>query len=423
MDIVEKMASVPHVKMPEFHGDPIRFPGETWKSYRNKLELIYLGSGTQDKMTDKQRVAHMLQGLKGKAAKFLDLNPDLVDKSAKELNQIMEKRFGKASVSSLLDMAGIVQKPSESIMEFVARLRSAGEYIKEEQRDVKIVTKEQLEEMDAETLRKQKVWTQEQYENEMAIHKEVLDKYLLPFFLRGLRPELKSVIIHKNPPTLEIAIQEAETHERYAEAFGSFAQMGINTLDGEILEEAAQQLKTLNSNNPPPFIHKQETVKKQEDRTCFNCGKRGHLKRDCRQLRPPMTKPTNGSKSSSVQSGVRDMRQQGAEGDRPPPGRDRGEYRERNSNFQRRGVNFEKERNSNFQSRNGKFEKDGAPQNKYRNPPAKESSNKFQSRRSDYTEQEAKNGGRPPRRGGLTLPSPLRREPMRNHQNKEPSRH
>ncbi len=61
------MASAPFMKMPEFHGDPVRFPGESWKSYKDKLELAYMGMVNPGAITDKQRVAHMLQGLRGKA--------------------------------------------------------------------------------------------------------------------------------------------------------------------------------------------------------------------------------------------------------------------------------------------------------------------------------------------------------------------
>jgi hypothetical protein len=218
----------------------------------------------------------MLQGLRGKAAKFFELNPELVDKSLKELNQIMEKRFGRASISSLLDIASIVQKPSESIMEFVARLRSAGEYIKEEQRDVRIVTKEQLARMDPDILEKHKVWTQEGYDQEMAIHKEILDKYLLPFFLRGLQPELRSVIVHKSPPTLEIAIEEAEKHERYAEAFGFHPQRNINTVHGDDLGVEAQQSSIFSSTDPDTSVPEQECgschCEKQSPLYCYNNG-------------------------------------------------------------------------------------------------------------------------------------------------------
>jgi hypothetical protein len=279
--------------MPEFHGDPVRFPGETWKNYKNKLELVYLGSANPGAITDKQRVAHMLQGLRGKAAKFFELNPDLVKKNAKEVSQIMEKRFGKASVAMLMEMSNIIQKPSESIMEFVARLRTAGEYIQEEQRDVTIVTKEEYEKIDPAVLATRKVWVQEEYDKEMAIHKQVLDKYLLPFFLRGLRPEIKSVIIHKNPKNLDEAIREAETHEQYAEAFGSFAQMNINNVNGthesyaraldafsqlnlkhtdeKVLEEERHEQKISPVTNSSSGLKQEEST--DEDQHCCNCSK------------------------------------------------------------------------------------------------------------------------------------------------------
>ncbi len=388
-----------------------------------------MGSANPSAITDKQRVAHMLQGLRGKAAKFFELNPDLVEKNSKEVSQIMEKRFGKASVVKLMDMSNIIQKPSESVMEFVARLRTAGEYIQEEQRDVTIVTQEEYDKIDPAALAARKVWVQEEYDKEMAIHRQVLDKYLLPFFLRGLRPEIKSVIIHKNPHTLDEAIREAETHERYAEAFGSFAQMNINNIDGthesyartlnafsqlnlnnidgKVLEEAAQQLKGLNTNNPPPFLQRQDAGKKTEDRNCFNCGKKGHLKRDCQQPRPSMPRSSNGK--TRLQPRMRDLREPGAENSNSPLARNRSEYIQRAQNSLNRRVTFERDAN--------------APR-KYQGFQSNELTYRQQARKqTEGSEHATKNGVRPPQRGGLTLPSPLRRGTGRGLPGKEPSRH
>jgi hypothetical protein len=113
------------MKMPEFHGDPVRFPGETWKAYKDKLELAYMGMGKPDTITEKQRVAHMLQGLRGKAAKFYELTPDLIHKTPTEVSAILEKKFGRASIKDLMGIGQIRQKPGETVLEYVARLRAA----------------------------------------------------------------------------------------------------------------------------------------------------------------------------------------------------------------------------------------------------------------------------------------------------------
>jgi hypothetical protein len=108
----------------------------------------------------------------------------------------------------------------------------------------------------------------------MAIHKEILDKYLLPFFLRGLQPELRSVIVHKSPPTLEIAIEEAEKHERYAEAFGFHLQRSINTVSGEESGVEAQQSSAFSSSDPDTSVSEQECgschCEKQSTWYCYN---------------------------------------------------------------------------------------------------------------------------------------------------------
>jgi hypothetical protein len=151
------MAATPQMRMPEFHGDPDKFSGESWKIYMNKLELVYRGMGNPDKITDQQRVAHMLSGLRGKAAKFLEIKPELMNKSSQEVSAIMEEKFGQSHIKNLLNLHTIKQKPGESVMEYAARLRTAGEYIKKDNRDVIIVKKEDLEQYDRD---KQKVWTQ-----------------------------------------------------------------------------------------------------------------------------------------------------------------------------------------------------------------------------------------------------------------------
>jgi hypothetical protein len=104
---------------------PDKLPGETWKNYLNRLELVYLGMGNPDKITSQQRVAHMLGGLRGRAAKFLEIKPELINMSPQEVSAIMEKRFCQASIKDLLDLNTIRQKPGESVLEYAARLRRA----------------------------------------------------------------------------------------------------------------------------------------------------------------------------------------------------------------------------------------------------------------------------------------------------------
>ncbi len=57
-------------------------------------------------------------------------------------------------------------------------------------------------------------------------------------------------------------------------------------LEGEpdIVQEAAEQLQALNPSSPPPFVQKQGYSSQKEERSCFNCGRKGHLIRECRQV-------------------------------------------------------------------------------------------------------------------------------------------
>jgi hypothetical protein len=265
------MATTPHVKMPEYHGDPDKFPGETWKNYRNKLELVYLGMGNSDKITDQQRVAHMLGGLRGKAAKFLEIKPELMNMTPQEVSTIIEKRFGQASIRNLLDLNTIQQKPAESVMEYAARLKTAAEYLQDNLKDVIIVKKEDLDKYDK---KKQRVWTQEEFDLKVETVKENLERLLVPFFIDGLRQELKNIMMQKvpMPSTLTEAVEFAEARERHAEAFKDIRSSTISNTEGysnDILKEAAGQLQFLNMSSTPSPEENQHY--RGKERRCLAC--------------------------------------------------------------------------------------------------------------------------------------------------------
>jgi hypothetical protein len=261
--------------MPEFHGDPIRFPGETWKAYKNKLELAYMGMGRPENFTDKQRVAHMLQGLRGKAAKFYELTPNLIEKSSKEVSAILEKKFGKASIKELIGIGQLIQKPAETVLEYAARLRAAAAYMNEERRDIRIVSKAELDALD--DAEKLNVWTQDAYDKEVEDRKRHTEDYILLHFVKGLKEALRKEVYPKNCPTLEIAIREAEAHERYAEAFQDLRDIDINTLEGDldvVQEEAGPAVQGLNSFSP--LLSSQGYPHEQEGWSCHYCGCKGY---------------------------------------------------------------------------------------------------------------------------------------------------
>jgi hypothetical protein len=416
------------MKMPEFHGDPGRFPGETWKAYKDKLELAYMGMANPGAITDKQRVAHMLQGLRGKAAKYYELTPDLINKTPAEVSAILEKKFGRASLKDLMGMSQLKQKPGETVLEYVARLRAAAAYMNEERRDIKIVTKTELDTLEEHD--RVNVWTQEEYDKKVKERKERTEEFVQLHFVNGLRDSLRKEVYPKNFPTLEMAIREAEIWERYYETFEDARRdMEINMLDGEpdIVQEAAEQLQALNPSSPPPFIQKQGYSSQKEERSCFNCGRKGHLIRECRQPRqerqrvPPsqrpaaperrqipserqqtaykstrvehMTKVNGNQPSRFMQPRLRDMRTSGVENHRVPPSRNTSEFNQNRYGVSgTKQVSFAQERN---RSR-GRNENATTPQSTLR--PERDASN---------IRPLEKNGVRPPQRGGFNLPKPL----------------
>jgi hypothetical protein len=262
------------MKMPEFHGDPIRFPGETWKAYKDKLELAYMGMGKPEIITDKQRVAHMLQGLRGKAAKFYELTPNLIEKTSKEVNAILETKFGKASIKELMGIGQLRQKPSETVLEYVARLRAAAAYMNEEHRDVRIVTKAELDAL--EESEKLNVWTQEAYDKAVEERKKHTEEFVQLYFVNGLKDSLRKKVYSKNCPTLEMAVEEAEAFERYAEVFGDQQDTQIYTLEGDLdfLPIEAERVQIFNSSLPP--LSQQAYPRIQEGWSCHYCGCNGY---------------------------------------------------------------------------------------------------------------------------------------------------
>jgi hypothetical protein len=348
----------------------------------------------------------MLGGLRGKAAKFLEIKPELMNMTPQEVNTIFEKKFGQASIRNLLDLNTIQQKPAESVMEYAARLRTAAEYLQDNLKDVIIVKKEDLDKYDT---TKQRVWTQEEFDLKVETVRENLERLLVPFFIDGLRPNLKDMLMSKvpQPPTLTEAVEYAEARETHAEAFKRFRSSTISNLEGDanIVKEAAEQLQSLNmSSNRPPS---QRQPYHREDRRCFNCGKEGHLARNCRQPRraTPMTKKTsNGSniQQAHLQSGLRGLRGSSNPRYQPPSARDPGEPR----------FNSTAQRKVQFKQQDG----EAKGYTNRRDPPRYPNRKTYE--RQNIAAGEEKNGVRPPLQGGLKFPSPILRDGGKPRQNK-----
>jgi hypothetical protein len=291
------------LRLPEFHGDLINHPEETWKRYLLNLDLAYAVAGaSKDTVEKAQRAAHILQGLRGKARRYFELNPELKDKDLKDLESILEKKFGRASMQGLIDLTKIVQKPNESVMEFVARLKAAAEALMQPMKNITLATQQEIDDGKVD---KKFARTAEQFKIEKAAFKEAAATLLMPYFMKGLRSDLRRAVAQDEPVIFSQAVERAERHEQYCEVYGAIGM--ANLAIGEApkrnpVEEASRQLQALN-NSPrkvsfPPQgeVKRFNPVQRQEPRReprreprkataddrCHFCTKAGHFQRDCR---------------------------------------------------------------------------------------------------------------------------------------------
>ena len=292
------MAGFP-VKLPTFHGEPGQKGGEeNWKAYKNAIELCYVVSDTKP-VTDAQRVAHLLVGLTGKAKKFLDLHPELRKKSYAEVDRVFTEKFGKASAKNLLDINKIVQRPGESVLEYVTRLKEAAEILQEDSFSPTIATQEQIENMDEDEIKRLNVFTQDEYNKARSLVNDAFNKLMMPHFLNGLKKEMREVVMQSRPTTFEAALKTAEEYEKYQETFGCINPSGGGNIshlhahdpsEDNIIEEVAEQLQGLNvkentsgtSGSHDPRKEQDPRYNNMEMRRCHYCQKIGHLKFQCR---------------------------------------------------------------------------------------------------------------------------------------------
>jgi hypothetical protein len=210
------------LRLPEFHGDLTQYPEESWAQYEINLELAYKVAGIkpQEDLTEEQRAAHMLQGLQGKARKFLEYNPALHRRSLNEIKTVLQNRFGRYGYSGLINMAAIVQKPGEMVMEYLARLRIAAEGMLDNIKNVTVMDPDEAK--DNPDIDPSSTMSETDYRAELLIYEKARDVVILPHFIKGLRPEIKIGISSSRPRTLAAAVKAAEGHEAYLGQYGGY---------------------------------------------------------------------------------------------------------------------------------------------------------------------------------------------------------
>jgi hypothetical protein len=309
-------------KMPEFHADAKKFPHETWLGYETAIDLVYASAGALDAAnapTDSMKKAHLLSGLKGNAARFVELIPEVRTLSYLETKQKLRSYFKRFGAPRDINLSQLQQNEDESIFEFVARLKAAvrsinpGEEfteIGEAKKELKLAGAGQQGEDSKEVV----LSTPEEITGRQKRHSEISESIALNFFLKGVRPEFKLALRVRTPKTLKEAQEIAEEQEELMVKMND--QMGsLNLTVGaphvsrtvDVVEQSAKDLQALN-NQPVPDVKNPEkkprarsrpqqpryratpAERNQEDRhllllsiTCYYCGKAGHLLRECKQ--------------------------------------------------------------------------------------------------------------------------------------------
>lgn len=291
------------LRLPEFHGDPVKYSKESWKSYKFNLELAYKVAGAM-RITDEQKAAHLLQGLQGKARTFLELNPELKDLPLKEVEKALDLQFGRSRAQGLPDLNSIVQKPNESVSEFAARMKLATMPMSEDRRSLQIMTEQEIKDKEIDRTVVQ-VWTPEEYAREQRIIKESADRFVLPYFIKGLMLELRRAVTARRPESLEDAIKIATEHERYDQMYGNSYSAEVNMVEAQVapkpkvrhdsevvVKKAAQHLRNMNKDPAQISVsHRNRSNQESQPQTrvaartttgdCHYCGQPGHFIRQC----------------------------------------------------------------------------------------------------------------------------------------------
>lgn len=328
---------------PEFHGDPLKYPHESWDLYKIGIDLAYLGADRSAPFPDDVKKAHILSGLKGPARRYLTVNPKLLTMTYAQVVANLEKRFNRSNVKTFLNINEITQQPGELVMDYASRLQEAVKILKRQHDYTRLVQVPVSSATDSSASAAPTnstgsttggsggdgnsttgtggsnqppqpsapvpvvalppgivVKTEAAIEMENEVYDEFRDSLLFMHFIRGLRPEFKIAVSARHPQTFQAALQIAEEHERYIEIYGGGSASGaahllmnaypspvqtFASLQDPAVAAVAKQLQALN--HPTTTTgNKQAASPPGQDPSatqCYFCKKYGHYARHCRE--------------------------------------------------------------------------------------------------------------------------------------------
>jgi hypothetical protein len=274
------------------------FNGEKGKAFEEFMTSFYTAVMCYD-YTDAELKVIFFQNLRDKAAQHYQAN--LVKYKNMEFQQILEtfrKRFGLDPREVIRDLRTATQKGDEDALSFMDRIQAMSVSLDPpEPMKHRVITDPVTNER---KIIPNPTLATEQYTRDVKIKDN--DRLRIDSFLTGLRPEIKAQLKQIEFETLHDAGLAAEQAEKHLKLTGLSSTLAHLTLEGK-----AEKTEEINYNTG------REVLKDMDERgrerrwgkrsqggsrgaagagNCFECGQRGHWRREC-----PNRRSGNGRRS------------------------------------------------------------------------------------------------------------------------------